>query len=340
MAGTGSADNAAFSVVGSELRTAASFDFETDADKSVRVRATDGEGEYTEKAFTVTVTDANDAPVAVDDDAATTEDTQLDLPVSGAGSPVVNDTDQDGDPLTVSAVAALTGGTVSISAGQIHFVPTANLCGNNAGTFSYTASDGQGGTDTGTVTVDISCVNDAANAVDDSRTVAEDSGGTAMTVLANDTDPESDPLSVTSASDPANGGTTFTAADVTYTPDLNFCGADSFTYTVTGGDSATVSVTVTCVNDAPDAVNDTRTTTEDTTLVLTVATPGSPTTNDTDVDGDTLTVTAVATPVGGTVSVDGRHGDVRPDAGPVWCRRGFVRLHGLRRQRRHRHRAP
>ncbi|WP_460709872.1 Ig-like domain-containing protein [Nocardioides dilutus] len=309
--GAGSADNHLVRIDGDSLESAVSYDFEADPSLSVRVRATDEAGEFTEKVFTVTVTDANDAPVAVDDDATATEDTQLDLPVSGAGSPASNDTDQDGDPLTVSAVSSPTGGTVSLSGGQVHFVPGANLCGPDAGTFVYTVSDGVApspGTDTGTVTVDITCIDDAPTAVDDDRTVGEDSGATALNVLTNDSDPESDPIAVTGATDPANGGTTFTAGDVSYTPDADYCNDpppfDTFTYTVNGGDTATVRVTVTCVNDAPVAVDDDRTTPEDTPLQDPVTGAGSPAANDTDVDaGDTLTVTSVTNAVGGTVDI-------------------------------------
>ena len=94
--------------------------------------------------------------------------------------------------------------------------------------------------------------NDAPVANDDSRTVAEDASATAFaTLLGNDSDAESDPFAITGASDPAHGSTTFSAADVTYTPDADHCGSDSFTYSVTGGDTATVSITVTCANDAP-----------------------------------------------------------------------------------------
>ena len=88
-------------------------------------------------------------------------------------------------------------------------------------------------------------------------------GTTFGTLLGNDTDVEGDPITITGASDPANGATSFTAADVTYTPGPNFCGTDSFTYTVNGGDTATVTVTVTCVNDAPVANDDSRTVGED-----------------------------------------------------------------------------
>ena len=220
VAGTGSADNALVRVDGDSLESNVRYDFEADSSFSVRVRATDDAGEFTEKAFTVTVTDANDAPVAVDDDASTNEDTSLVVPVSGPGSFAANDTDQDGDSLAVTAATAVAGGTASVSAGMVTFAPNANLCGNDAGAFDYTVSDGHGGTDVGRVTVDITCVDDLANAVDDSRTVAEDSGGTVFDVLSNDNDPEGDPIAVIAVTQPGNpsSSTSFTASGVTYTP--------------------------------------------------------------------------------------------------------------------------
>ena len=154
----------------------------------------------------LTVTCVNDAPTAIDDDRTTPEDTPFDDPVTGAGSPAANDNDADGDTLTVTAVSNPVGGTVAIASGQITFTPTANLCGNNAGSYDYTVSDGNSGTDTGTVTIDLTCVDDAPVANDDSRTVAEDSGATTFNTLrSNDTDVESDPITITAASDPANG---------------------------------------------------------------------------------------------------------------------------------------
>ena len=299
-------------VDGDSLESNARYDFEADNSLSVRVRATDDAGEFTEKALTVTVTNANDAPVAVDDDATTSEDITLDLPVSGVGSPVANDTDQDVDTLTVTAASAPTGGTVSVSGGQIDFVPTANLCGNNQGGFDYTVSDGNGGSDTGRVTVDITCVDDLPVAVDDDRTVTEDSSATTLNVLGNDTDVENDPITITSATDPADGtvqvvGPVGAGTNLTYTPDPDFCNDpppfDTVTYTVNGGDTATVRMTVTCVNDAPTATDDDRTTPEDTPFDDPVTGAGSPAANDNDADGDTLTVTAVSNPVGGTVAI-------------------------------------
>ena len=108
---------------------------------------------------------------------ATVEDTAISLPVSGPGSPAANDTDANGDVLTVTAVAAATGGAVAIVAGMIEFVPAADLCGLGAGGFDYTVSDGQGGSDVGHVTVDVTCVDDPPVAVGDAATVAEDAAG-------------------------------------------------------------------------------------------------------------------------------------------------------------------
>ncbi len=87
--------------------------------------------------------------MAVNDTFDAEEDTVLVLPTSGAGSPAGNDTDANDDPLTVTAVAGATGGTVTITTGTIRFTPSLNLCQPGAAGFAYTVSDGRGGTDTG-----------------------------------------------------------------------------------------------------------------------------------------------------------------------------------------------
>ena len=118
-------------------------------------------------------------------------------------------------------------------------------------------------------------------------------------MLANDTDPDGDTLTVASVTQPANGSVLNNGSNVTYTPDGNFHDTDTFTYTASDGnggtDTATVTVTVTSVNDAPNAVNDTTSTPEDTAKTIDVLA------NDTDVDGDTLTVASVTQPVNGSV---------------------------------------
>ena len=299
VAGAGSAGNGSFTIVGATLRTAVSLDFETTPTQSVRIRATDSGGLSVEKALTITVTDVDDPPVAVDDTTTVVEDaapTAIDV--------LANDTDTDGGPKNVASVTQPTHGTVVITGGGtgLTYAPAPNYCNTPPSTddFTYTLNGG----DVGAVKVTVTCVDDAADAVDDTATVAEDSGATTINVLANDSDPESDPFSVTAVTQPANGAVTFTPSDVSYTPAADYCNtpppSDTFDYTVTGGDTATVSVTVTCVNDAPVANDDTKTATEDTPLSF----PASDLTgNDTDVDGDSLNVTAVFGAVGGTVGL-------------------------------------
>ena len=104
--------------------------------------------------------------------------------------------------------------------------------------------------------------------------MAEDSCNNAINVLANDTDPDpGDTRTITAVTQPTNGTVAITGAGtgLTYTPGTNFAGTDTFTYTITDAagltDTATVTVTVTNIdNDAPVAIDDTKSTNEDTPL--------------------------------------------------------------------------
>ncbi|NET16682.1 MAG: tandem-95 repeat protein, partial [Okeania sp. SIO1H6] len=244
----------------------------------------------------------NDPVVTADPAFTTDEDTSF-----TTGNVLTNDSDADGDTLTVDSIDTTgTLGTVTDNGdGTFNYDPNGQFESLNDGetatdTFSYTVSDGNGGTDTATVTVTINGVTDntAPVAVDDTATTDEDVA-VSIDVLDNDTDVDSDPLSIDSFTPATNGTVTLddngTPGDTTddllvYTPDSDFNGSDSFTYTTTDGtltDTATVNITVDPVNDAPVAVDDTATTNEDT------ATTGNVLTNDTDVNGDILTVTEV-----------------------------------------------
>ena len=251
----------------------------------------DGNGESDTATVNVTVTAVNDAPVAVVDSDTTDEDTAKTLTV------LSNDTDVEGDSLTVSAVTQGTNGSVTHTANDVTYTPAADF--NGADSFTYTISDGNGGTDTATVSITVDPINDNPNAVNDTNITGEDMG-LVITVLTNDSDIDGDTLAVTAITQGTNGSVTHTANDVTYTPAADFNGADSFTYTISdgngGADTATVSITVTAVNDAPVAVVDSDTTDEDTAKTLTVLT------NDSDIDGDTLTVTAITQGTNGSVT--------------------------------------
>jgi hypothetical protein len=184
--------------------------------------------------------------VAVDDTQSTSEDTAL--VISDLAGLTGNDTDTENDTLTVSAVATPTGGTVNLVAGTITFTPTANLCGTGAGGFDYTLADGNGGSDTGHVTVDITCVNDNPTAVDDTATVNENSAAASHVVLGNDSDIDGDsPLAVTSALiDSAGHGSASTdGTTVSYTPANGFVGTAVITYSISDGHGGTASAHLT-----------------------------------------------------------------------------------------------
>ena len=160
-----------------------------------------------------------------------------------------------------------------------------------------------GGRDTEPVqVVAVGAVNTPPVAVDDTATTAEDTPVT-IPVLANDTDADGDVLAVTGVSGAVGGSASTDGATVTFTPALNFNGTGSFAYSISDGNggtaSANVTVTVTPVNDAPSAVNDSATTAANTAVTIPVLA------NDSDVDGDVLTVTAVANVVGGGAVING-----------------------------------
>ncbi|TLM76781.1 MAG: tandem-95 repeat protein, partial [Actinobacteria bacterium] len=212
---------------------------------------------------------ANTAPNAVDDVYSTNEDT----PYSAVAPGVLgNDTDAESDPLTVTSWSTPSTGTLSATstAGAFTYTPPANWSGT--ATFAYTISDGLL-SDTATVTMTVVWINDAPDAVDDAYTTAEDTTLTvaAPGVLSNDTDVETtQTLTVTSFSTPSTGtlSATSTAGAFTYAPPANWSGTATFEYAISdgagGSDTATVTITVAPVNDAPVASDDTTATPEDT----------------------------------------------------------------------------
>jgi len=212
----------------------------------------------------------NQAPVAQDDNVATDEDTPVngDVLADNGNGP---DSDPEGEPLDVTEVNGNSGAVDT----QITLASGALLTQNANGTFdygpngqfeslgtgdtasdsyTYTVSDGSA-TDTATVTVTINGVDDPPDASNDNATVDEDSGTTTIDVLVNDTDIDGGPMSVASVTQPANATVVNNTTDVGYEPDTDYCNdgspTDDFSYTLNGGSTASVSVAVTCVNDAP-----------------------------------------------------------------------------------------
>jgi outer membrane protein OmpA-like peptidoglycan-associated protein len=265
----------------------------------------DGNGGTDTATVTVTVTRGEVPPTAADNTVTVAEDsgpTAIDV--------LANDSDGNGDPLTITGVTQPGNGTVVITGGGtgVTFQPDADF--NGTTTFTYTISDGKGGTDTATVTVNVTPVNDPPSASDDIAAVAEDTGATAIDVLGNDTiAPDAgEILTIASVTQPGNGTVVITGGGtgLTFQPDANFNGTTTFTYTISDGNggtaTATVTVTMTPVNDPPIAVDDSATVAEDS-----GATAIDVLGNDTIAPdaGEILTITAATQPADGTVVITG-----------------------------------
>ncbi len=266
-------------------------------------KANDGSADSNIATVTITVNAVNDAPVAVGDSYSVNED---DLLAVGAPGVLGNDSDLDGDTLTAVLASGPAHGLLSLSAdGSFSYSPNSEYSGPDS--FTYKANDGSADSNVVTVDITVVAVNDDPLAADDSATMAEDSGATAINVLANDTDAENDVLTITSVTQPANGAVAITGGGtgLTYHPNADFNGVDTFTYTINDGNGGTavgaVTVSVTAVNDAPVAGNNTYSMDENETL--TIAAPGV-LANDTDVDGDTLTAVLVDDVSSGTLTLN------------------------------------
>ncbi len=238
--GSGSVVTVTFQILGTAGSTALTLNNVIASDplgSSVAVTSSGG---------TITVQGAsNQAPNAVNDTAVTAEDTPVTINV------LANDTDPNGDALTVLSVTPPAHGSATIQNGTtVRYVPVPNFFGSDS--FTYTADDGRGGTDTATVSVNVTSVNDPPNARSDSAETTRDTP-VAVAVLSNDSDPDGDALTITAVTQPIHGSATIqNGTAVVYTPSPGYEGSDSFGYTVSDGKGGTASAQVTItVQQAP-----------------------------------------------------------------------------------------
>jgi gliding motility-associated-like protein len=286
-------------VVGTQVRFTPVLNFNGQATLQYTIR--DLAGAVSNAALiSVTVTPVNDPPVAISDAATTTKGVAVDIQI------LANDTDVDSDIIVTTVDLDLTTSGVQntrvnefgnwvVTNGILRYTPLANFSG--VATVTYRVSDEEGAvSNTATVTVTVEDTNDSPVAVNDAITVSEDNS-ISISILSNDSD--SDGSLVTSSVDlqPTVDGiqksyqTTHGLFEVNasgvvlFTPTLNFNGVVTAQYTVNDNQGAssniaTITVTVTAVNDAPVAVNDNFSTQEDTPITYNI------TANDTDVDSD------------------------------------------------------
>ena len=283
----------------------------TNGSDSFTYQLNDGVNPPATATVNLTINPVNDAPEAGNDTANTDEDITVSINV------LDNDNDIDGDSLNLAIVSNASNGNAVVNNNGtpdnptddfISYTPNPNINGNDS--FTYQVNDGNGGIDTATVNLTINPVNDAPEAGDDSVISNEDTA-VSINVLDNDSDIEGDSLTLAIVSNPSNGsavvnnnGTPDNPTDdfISYTPNPNINGNDSFTYQVNDGnggiDTATVNLTITPVNDLPEAGDDTATTDEDIPVNITVLG------NDIDIDGDSLSLAIVSNPTNGSAVVN------------------------------------
>ena len=275
---------------------------------------------YGEDSFTYTVTDGvdfdtatvfitveeppNTPPLAVDDFVEVEEGVLIEIDV------LANDSDADGDPLAITEYTEVSNGVLEFDGERFEY--TADLGFAGLDTFTYTITDG---IDFDSATVNITVTerpNLAPTAVDDEFDVLENSV-TELFPLENDTDPDGDPLIITTAIDGAFGTVEFTESSVTYTPNPDFVGTDLFVYSISdgrgGADTALVTVNVLVDNAAPIALDDVAATEEETPVDIAVLE------NDRDPDGDPISIIEVGAALHGTVVNNSSHLTYTPDPG-------------------------
>ena len=213
----------------------------------------------------VASTSNNTAPVANDDVYTVTEDTNFAATLSVR----FNDTDADGDTLTTRLVEGGMNGTVGIDgpvnfemSGLFTYIPDPDF--NGTDTFTYVVNDGESDSNVATVTINVTPVNDDPVGAADSYDATQNATLTvtaANGVLNNDSDVDGDTLTASVATQPSSGSVSVNAdGSFSYTPDADYVGADSFTYTVSDGtvtsDPITVSLNV--IEDSTDTAVEVR----------------------------------------------------------------------------------
>ena len=241
---------------------------------------------------TIEVASVEDPPVAGAISGSLNEDTPTVITLQGS--------DGDGDPISYAIATPPAHGTLSGTAPALTYSPATDY--NGADSFTYTVSSNGATSSPGTVTLQVMAVNDAPIAVSSAVTTAED---TPVAITLNASDVDNPTLTYTIVTAPADGTLTGgTGAVRTYTPAPNATGTRSLTFRASDGalsSTATVTITITPVNDPPTTRDD---------FVMTD--PGTPitfsvTANDFDVEGDPVTLDTVAAPAHGSVEiVDGQ----------------------------------
>ena len=264
--------------------------------------ANDGEDVSIVTAVAIKVTGLNSAPIALGDTFSTNEDMSLTISLSDL---VSNDSDPDGDSLSIESVTSPLHGTLTLNSdGSYTYAPEQNFYGVDS--FEYRVFDGALYSQNAIVVINIVAVNDAPTAFGENYTTSEDARliVAAPGLLQNDSDVDGDSLNPVVVTNPLNGTVTIsTTGGIDYLPAADFNGIDTFTYKINDGKTdsniVTVVIQVAAVNDAPAAQNDSYSVNQDS--QLTISAPGVMN-NDFDIDGDSITPSVTTTPANGSLT--------------------------------------
>ena len=252
---------------------------------SFTFKANDGQTDSAPATVLITITPLNHAPVANNQSLTTPKNVSTNLTLTA--------TDADGDALTYAIVTAPAHGSLTGSLPTVTYVPVSNYVGGDS--FTFQANDGQTDSAPATVSISVTPLNHAPVANNQSLTTPKNVS-TNLTLTATDVD--GDALTYAIVTAPAHGSLTGSLPTVTYVPVSNYVGSDSFTFKANDGQTdsapATVSISVTPLNHAPVANNQSLTTPKNVSTNLTLTA--------TDVDGDALTYAIVSAPAHGSLT--------------------------------------
>ncbi|MES9854114.1 MAG: putative Ig domain-containing protein [Candidatus Thiodiazotropha sp. L084R] len=257
-------------------------------DHQVIVQVVDNDGLRSTQEYTLTVVDLNSPPVAHALSITADEDSRVDINLQGE--------DPDNDLMSYLLVSQPANGQLSGEIPNLSYTPNTDY--NGVDSFIYRVNDGVLDSNPATVTITVNARNDAPSAQD---LVIESTEDTDVSIGLAGSDPENDTLTYTILTQPARGILFGDVPSLTYRPDADFNGVDTFTYSANDGEtdanSATVTITVTEVNDAPVATDANVDLPPDQISEIDLVA--------TDVDGDPL-VYSIATPTQfGAISVQG-----------------------------------
>jgi Tol biopolymer transport system component len=236
----------------------------------------------------IDVAAVNDAPVATAQQRNLNEDQPLAITLAAG--------DADGDALGFAIATGPAHGTLTGTPPNVTYQPAADYHGADA--FTFTASDGTAVSQPATITLSVASVNDAPVALDSAVTTDEE---VAVAIALQASDVDGDALTYTVVSRPPDGLLSGIGANRTYTPASNATGTRTLTFQVSDGITAsrlaTVTITIQPLPDPPVAVDDYVATDPGQALTVDL------TSNDLDVDGEPLTISALGTPAHGTAEL-------------------------------------